>query len=372
MFVEQIMSRNVDTTTAESRLSVAVELMQSRDRRLLPVVDHHGALIGILSRSEVRAAEPSAITTLSVGEANYLLSRITVGEVMVKTPQSCSPDTLMEQAGKLMRHYHISSLPVVADGRLVGIITLEDILDFMLDITGANHNNTRRVAVWLEDKKGELSRFLNKINSLGGFIATVVSPQRHDNRGQREAIVHYRSDGDLDLTAQLQQEGYQLIDSPAATTVVVRGASPGREGSLAERIAGWIERHDNFSNLLGIEIEEVREGYCRASMVVRSDMLNSVEMLHGGATFSLADCAFAVASNSHNTIAVGLDAHISYPAAGKLGDRVTATATELKLGKRTALYQVEVRNGDDKLLAHFTGNVFRRDDTMSEWMQRNR
>ncbi|MBF0219567.1 MAG: hotdog fold thioesterase, partial [Gammaproteobacteria bacterium] len=170
-----------------------------------------------------------------------------------------------------------------------------------------------------------------------------------------------------------QQDGYQLIQgADAALMPVGENLKQAESGSLAERIAHWMARNDHFANLLGIEVEAAKAGYCRATMVVRSDMLNSVALLHGGATFALADFAFAVASNSHNTVAVGLDAHVSYTAAASLGERLVAVATELKLGKRTALYQVEVRNQHEKLLAHFTGHVFRREDSLSEWMNSQR
>ena len=94
----------------------------------------------------------------------------------------------------------------------------------------------------------------------------------------------------------------------------------------AERIGRWMERNDRLARLLGMRLEQVAPGHFRVSMEVTGDMLNAVGLTHGGATYSLADFAFAVASNSHGTVAVALNTHMSYPAASRLGDRLVAEA----------------------------------------------
>ena len=140
------------------------------------------------------------------------------------------------------------------------------------------------------------------------------------------------------------------------------------EQEQAKTIGRWMEAEDRFARLLGIELEEVSPGYCRVSLRVTGDMLNSVGMTHGGVTFTLADFAFAVASNSHGTVSVALSAQISYPAASREGDRLTAEAREENKTGRTGLYTIEVRTGDNKLVGLFTGTVFRRSDKVSDWM----
>ncbi len=137
----------------------------------------------------------------------------------------------------------------------------------------------------------------------------------------------------------------------------------------AETIGRWMSEHDRFGRLLGMKLEAVEPGYSRVSMTVTGDMLNSVGITHGGATFSLADFAFAVASNSHGQVAVALNAQINYPAASREGDTLVAEAREQSCSRSTAIYQIEVRRGDNTLVALFTGTVFRRKDTLQEWMK---
>ena len=186
MYVEQIMSRKVDTATAAMKLSHAARLMRENNRRYLPVVDDRNNLVGLFSHRELARAEPSAITTLSVGEVNYLTSKVTIGQLMAPDPLTCSPKTLIEEAGHIIRQNKVGCLPVLDKGQLVGVVSESDILDFFLDITGCTLSDTARIAVHLPEQTGELGKLLNQINSFGGSIATVVSPAARDERGMRK------------------------------------------------------------------------------------------------------------------------------------------------------------------------------------------
>ncbi|MET0118752.1 MAG: CBS and ACT domain-containing protein [Sedimenticola sp.] len=211
MYVEQIMSGEVDTATEDMKLSHAAQLMREKDRRFLPVVDDQQRLVGLFSHRELAQAEPSAITTLSVGEVNYLTSKITIGQLMRRDPVVCTPSTLVEDAGHLIRKNKVGALPVVEEGRLVGIVTESNILDFLLDITGCGLRDSTRIAVHLPDEIGALGQLLDRINDFGGYIATVVSPLSIDQTGNRVAIIRYRSGNPESLDDHLRGLGYDLI-----------------------------------------------------------------------------------------------------------------------------------------------------------------
>lgn len=211
MYVEQFMSRPVDSVSPAQRISQVSELMREHGRRFLPVVEDGDRLVGLLSHRELERAEPSAITTLDAGEVNYLLSRITAGQIMRKEVITCAPKTLVEEAGQMMRERRVGCLPVVEGERLVGIITDDDILDFLLSITGCTVKDSTRIAVHLPDRTGELSKLLQAINLLGGYIATVVSPISPDVTGMRIAIVRFRADNPAELDRKLRDQGYELI-----------------------------------------------------------------------------------------------------------------------------------------------------------------
>ena len=123
-------------------------------------------------------------------------------------------------------------------------------------------------------------------------------------------------------------------------------------------------RQDAYAELLGIQLLDVQPGYSKLSMMVREDMVNFNAIPHGGAIFSLADCAFAAASNSHGQVAVALNIEISYLRMVTPGVKLIAEAAEEHLGKRTALYHITVSTDDGDLVASCHGVVYRR----KEWI----
>ena len=405
MYVETIMSRPVDTVTADLKLSQVAHLMREKGRRFLPVVDAAGGLVGLLSHREVERAAPSAITTLSVGEVNYLMAKVTVGQVMRREVITCGPRALVEAAGQLMRTKGIGCLPVIDDQRrLLGIVTDDDILDFFLAITGCGLDDTTRIAVHLPDRTGELSRFLGAINAQGGYIATVVSPVAPDATGMRVVIARYRAADPQAVDRHLRELGIDIFTEeiarapvaaspavpdippvaplpqvqpamPATAVASSSGPAPAPAATTpadpqveAARIGAWMAREDRLARLLGMELTAVSPGACAVRLVVRDDLLNAVGLTHGGATYALADFAFAVASNSHGEVAVALSTQMSYPAASRVGDTLIATATEQSCGARTGLYSIEVRTQTGKLVGLFTGTVFRRGEPLTAWL----
>lgn len=120
---------------------------------------------------------------------------------------------------------------------------------------------------------------------------------------------------------------------------------------------------DRFMHMLGAELVDCSVGRARVRARVGEDHLNFNGTCHGGFLFSLADYSFGLASNSHGTMAAGIDAHISYAAPARLGDVLIATAEEETCSQRLATYRIKVnREEDQRVIATFTGTVFRTDD----------
>jgi acyl-CoA thioesterase len=117
---------------------------------------------------------------------------------------------------------------------------------------------------------------------------------------------------------------------------------------------------DPFARFLGIELLELCEGYSRVAMTVEEHMLNFHGIPHGGVIFSLADAAFAAASNSHGQPAVALNVSISFLATAPVGARLYAEASEESLTRRTALYRLAVTAEDGTLVALCHGTVYRK------------
>jgi len=127
--------------------------------------------------------------------------------------------------------------------------------------------------------------------------------------------------------------------------------------SVRDRMAKLCAR-DHFPASLGIQFVEGSAGRAVVRLEVEKRHLNCNGACHGGLIFALADTAFGLASNSYGAVAAGIDAHITYHVAAKLGDMLTATATEVSRGRKIGVYRIEIAAGEGKLIASFTGTVF--------------
>lgn len=112
--------------TPQTTVPDAHKIMAERRIRRLPVV-RDGHLVGIVTRGDIRGAQPSEATSLSIFELNYLLSKLTLERVMTRDPLTIRPDETVFDAARLMLQNKIAGLPVVEGGRVVGILTESDI-----------------------------------------------------------------------------------------------------------------------------------------------------------------------------------------------------------------------------------------------------
>lgn len=141
MSVRDFMSTTVLTVPPETKVSVAVNMMRENHIHRLPVIDD-GQLVGLVTQGTIQAASPSKATSLSIYEYNYLLTKMTVKDVMETTVHTIEADDFLEDAIYEMRKYQIGVLPVMNKGAVIGIITNNDILDAFLDVTDYNEEGT--------------------------------------------------------------------------------------------------------------------------------------------------------------------------------------------------------------------------------------
>ena len=132
----------------------------------------------------------------------------------------------------------------------------------------------------------------------------------------------------------------------------------------ATEVVAHMMKNDLFSQWLGIEVLEVKEGYSKIKMTVRNEMINGFGIVHGGIAFALSDSAFAFACNNRNNLSVALDTAINFTKPVHVGDLLTAEAKELHNGKSTGLYHITITNQRDHVVALFKGTCFRTNKTL--------
>ena len=172
MLVKERMSHPVITVRQDVPIQEAHRLMKEEHVRRFPVVDKRGRLIGIVTETDILEACPSDATSLSIWEANYLLSKITVGEIMTQDVITISPDTPIEEAARIMADNKIGGLPVVRDNEVVGIITETDLFKVFLELMGAREPGIRLSAI-MPDVPGELMRLSKAIYDIGGNVVAM-------------------------------------------------------------------------------------------------------------------------------------------------------------------------------------------------------
>lgn len=170
MLVGERMSRPVITIPPDMPIVDALNLMKREKIRRTPVVKD-GKLIGIVSDKDLLNASPSPATSLSVWEMNYLLSKITVKDVMTRKVLTVSEDTPIEQAARIMADNKIGGLPVVRGDHVLGIITETDLFKIFLELMGAREMGVRVTAL-IHEARGQLASLTQAISSAGGnFVA---------------------------------------------------------------------------------------------------------------------------------------------------------------------------------------------------------
>lgn len=173
MSVQDFMTKNVIAVKPETPIFDAVDLMKKNDIHRLPVLKHE-KLVGLITEGIIAEAMPSKATSLSVYEANYLLNKTTVGDVMEKKVLTIAPDDLLEDAIYKMRQHNVGVLPVLAGEKLVGMITNNDIFDAFLKITGYNEGGARITLQITEDHQGILAKITQLLADHEISILTVV------------------------------------------------------------------------------------------------------------------------------------------------------------------------------------------------------
>ena len=124
---------------------------------------------------------------------------------------------------------------------------------------------------------------------------------------------------------------------------------------LAKRVAREMLSAEGTGPAWGLEIEEIRAGYARVSMLVRPDMINGHGFAHGGMIFALADSAFAYVCNGANHASVAAQASIIFLDKATVGEILVAEAQEVTREGRAGVTRVAVRTADGRTVAEFTG-----------------
>ena len=170
MFVGERMSRPVISVSPETPIHDALVMFKKEHIRRAPVIKD-GKLVGIVSEGDLLNASPSPVSSLSVWEMNYLISKVTVKQVMSKKVKTIDVNTPIEEAARIMADSKIGGIPITRSGKVVGIITETDLFKIFLELMGARTKGIR-VTAEIDDQAGKLAKVTKSIADAGGnFIS---------------------------------------------------------------------------------------------------------------------------------------------------------------------------------------------------------
>lgn len=196
MKIQTLMIPDPITIDAHASVSEAIELMKINSIRHLPVVSKGNILRGFLTLADLKQ-----------GLIPSMLGDLNLRDLMIKEPIRVSPDDDVEFAAKLIYKHKIGGMPVVRDGRLVGIITATDILRTFIDMMGILSSSSR-IDVVMGEQPGSFQRALQIINDQGAEIINVgmTEPQS----GQRIYFFRLAACKTNSIKKALEKQGYEV------------------------------------------------------------------------------------------------------------------------------------------------------------------
>lgn len=209
MLVGERMIHPVITVGPDVPVMDALDMLRREHIRRAPVIDN-GKLVGIVSANDLRNASPGQATTLSVWEINYLVSKITVRTVMTKAVITTVEDTPIEEAARIMADHKIGGLPVLRDGKVVGIVSETDIFKIMLEMLGARQKAVR-ASVIVPNKAGEIASLSQAIFELGGNIIA-LGTFSGDDPSTSELVFKVAGPDEATLRAALEPLSLEVRD----------------------------------------------------------------------------------------------------------------------------------------------------------------
>lgn len=211
MRVKDFMKTDLITVDINTPIMAALETMKQNHIKRLPVTKSD-KFVGLVTRAMIRDASPSAATSLSVYELNYLISKMTVKDVMVKDPVTISPDLPVEEAIWLGKEKGIGAFPVVEKGKLVGIITESDISGIVSRALGLGEKDSKRITIITGGSRyGYLSNLVEVLDSHQIPILSILSIPKAGSEDWY-LIIRIKVEDTAKTIEDLKAKGYDVTD----------------------------------------------------------------------------------------------------------------------------------------------------------------
>ncbi len=188
MYIGRIMHTDLITVSPKTTLVEAKEMLEKKAIAHLLVVSSKKKLVGIVSDRDLKKHWASPATSLSSHELNYLLQKVLVSTIMVKTVHTVPTSTTIERAAYIMQQNRISALPVMEDDELVGIITSNDVMGVLLQAIGMS-DDSMRLSIFVKDTLGKLAEVTDTLKHAKVNIQSLISYPEKDHPGVSQLVL---------------------------------------------------------------------------------------------------------------------------------------------------------------------------------------
>jgi len=209
MFIRDVMTMNVVSIPSNTTIADTKRIMEAHKIRRLPVVDR-GKLVGMVTEHKLEAYTPSKATSLSVWEISYLLGNTTVKDIMEKNIVTVNPEMTVEEALALAQEKKVGALPVLEDGRLVGIVTTNDFFYKIANPTLGIGMPGTRIQITTKTDKNILEDICKLVSQKGMNILTLHMISSTEIGG-KDIVVHVDTENVSEMVKELKDKGYDVL-----------------------------------------------------------------------------------------------------------------------------------------------------------------
>ncbi len=209
MYIDSIMHTDLVTITPQTTLVEARDLIEKKKIDHLLVVDGKKKLVGIVSDRDLKQNWASPATSLSTHELNYLLQKVLVSMIMIKTVVTIPTSTTIERAALVMQQNRISALPVMEGDDLAGIITSTDVMGVLLQAIGISDESVR-LSIFVRDSIGKLAEVADTLKDQGINIQSIFCWPDNRYPGITEIVLRVAREEGAKTTLALNGKGFKV------------------------------------------------------------------------------------------------------------------------------------------------------------------
>jgi acetoin utilization protein AcuB len=208
MRVRDFMNMNVVTVDEKTLIDDARKIMEAHKIRRLPVMKKD-KLVGLVTKHMLLEAAPSPATAFSIHEIHYLLARMTVKDIMVKNPDTISPDMPAEEALQLGQEKGYGAFPVVENNKLVGMVTESDIVRMMTRVLGVKEKG-KRISIRASNEFGNMKKIMEILDKHKTVLLSMMTLPPEEWEKDWLVVLRLKSDDVGPIATELGSSGFEV------------------------------------------------------------------------------------------------------------------------------------------------------------------